>query len=443
MIRLTNLIAPSFYDVHKSIKANEYTHYWMYGGRGSTKSSVISIEIVLGMMKDPDANAIVMRKVGDTLKTSVFEQLVWAIDNLGVRQHWDVPKANLILTYKPTGQQIRFRGVDDPKKIKGTKFSRGYTKFVWFEECEEFNGMEEIRMVNQSLMRGGEQFVVFYSYNPPKSSNSWVNVESKITRPDRLNHHSTYLDVDPEWLGHQFLIEANHLKEVKPLAYQHEYLGEAIGTGGEVFDNVSCRAITDEEIANFWNVKRGIDFGYSRDPASYGVMHYDRKVKTLYIFHELYKVGLSNYELNTHVAAENVNNELIYCDSSEPKSISELLQYGRRVAGVKKGKDSIDYGIKFLQSLESIIIDDKRCPETAREFLTYELDRDNNGNFKAGYPDRNNHTIDMARYALNEEALLFRDKKEKSNLHPSMDDSDRIQRNIERFEKKQKRGNAW
>ena len=142
-------------------------------------------------------------------------------------------------------------------------------------------------------------------------------------------------------------------------------------------------------------------------------MHYDRKYKRLYIFHELYKVGLSNRAAYEHIVTENKNNEPIIADSAEPKSIHELLQYGLRMRGVKKGPDSIDYGIRFLQSLEAIIIDDTRCPETAREFLTYELDRDANGNWKAGYPDKNNHTIDMVRYALNDECLKFREEKPK------------------------------
>jgi phage terminase large subunit len=410
-IKLSNVIAPSFRSVHKAIKENKYTHYWLGGGRGSTKSSFVAIEIILGIMSDPEANAVALRKVKDTLKDSVFEQLSWAIEMLGVDRYWHKNVSPLSLTYIPTGQKILFRGADKPKKIKSIKFSRGYSKFIWYEEVDEFEGMEEIRMINQSLMRGGEKFVVFYSYNPPKSVNNWVNAEVKLTREDRLVHHSNYLTVPREWLGEQFIIEAEHLKETKPQAYAHEYLGEVTGTGGEVFDNVKIREITDEEIASFWNIKRGLDFGYAIDPLSYNVMHYDRKKKRLYIFHELYKVGLSNHGAYEHIRDENPNNELVYADSAEPKSIYELVQYGLRVIGVKKGPDSVEYGIKFLQSLEEIVIDDKRCPETAREFLTYELEKDANGNFKAKFPDKNNHAIDAVRYALNDEAILYMEEQ--------------------------------
>jgi phage terminase large subunit len=307
MTRLSNVIAPSFYKVHKAIKEKRYTHYWLGGGRGSTKSSFVAIETILGIMSDPEANAVSLRKVKDTLKDSVFEQLQWAIEVLGVGQYWHDSVSPLSLTYIPTGQKIIFRGADKPKKIKSIKFARGYCKFIWYEEVDEFEGMEEIRMINQSLMRGGSSFIVFYSYNPPKSANNWVNAEVQLTRKDRLFHHSNYLTVPREWLGDQFLIEAEHLKETKPTSYQHEYLGEVTGTGGEVFDNVKVRQISDDEISGFFNIKRGLDFGYAIDPLSYGVMHYDRKKKRLYIFHELFKVGMSNYALFGHIRTREYN----------------------------------------------------------------------------------------------------------------------------------------
>jgi len=412
-MNLSNIIAPSFHPVHKAIKANQYVHYWIKGGRGSTKSSFVAEEIVLGIMKDKTANAVALRKVKDTLKDSVYEQISWAIEVLGVEQFWHKSVSPLSFTYIPTGQKILFRGADKPKKIKSIKFSKGYCKFIWYEELDEFNGPEEIRMINQSLMRGGKDFVVFYSYNPPKGAANWVNAEAQLTRDDRLIHHSTYLDVPRAWLGDVFIAEAEHLKLTKPKAYEHEYTGEVTGTGGEIFDNIQCRRISNAEIETFDNIRRGIDFGYAIDPFAYNVMHYDRKYKRLFIFHEHYKVNLSNKAAYDEIVKENKANELITADSAEPKSINELRQYGLRIRAVKKGPDSVDYGIRFLQSLESIVIDDTRCPETAREFLNYELEKDANGNWKAGYPDANNHTIDATRYALNDESINFREEEKK------------------------------
>lgn len=416
-VNLFQLIAPSFYDVHNDIKQYLHTHYWLKGGRGSTKSSFVGIEIILGMMKDPFSNTMVLRKVGHYLKESVYEQLIWAIDALGVSQYWDAKISPMELTYTPTGQKILFRGADKPKKIKSTKLRKGYFKYVWYEEVDEFGGMEEIRMINQSLMRGGEKFVVFYSYNPPQSANNWVNAEAQLTGPNRLVHHSTYLDVPREWLGEQFIIEAEHLKQTKPDNYRHEYLGEITGTGGEVFANVQCRPISDEEIKEFEVIRRGLDFGFAVDPLSYVVCAYNRKYKRLFIYHEYYAVGASNRQVYNEIGKENKDNQPMYADSAEPRTINELRQYGLRIIPVKKGPDSVEYGIKFLQDLEAIIIDDTRCPETAREFLNYELEKDTQGNFKAGYPDKDNHSIDAVRYALNQECLKYREDQQKKKEH--------------------------
>ena len=401
MISLKQLIAPSFYEIHNDLKQFRHTHYWLKGGRGSTKSSFISLEVILGMMKDTQANAVVLRKVGQTLQGSVYEQLQWAVSVLGVEGYWVSKLSPLEMKYVADGREnkIVFRGADKPKKIKSTKFRKGYCKYIWYEEVDEFGGMEEIRTINQSLLRGGSDFVVFYSYNPPQSQSNWVNEEVLQKRNDRLVHHSTYLTVPPEWLGQQFLIEAEHLKNVKPMAYQHEYMGEVTGTGGEVFTNLTLREITDSEISHFAHIARGIDWGYAADPFHYTVNHYDKTRRRLYIYYEIQMLKLSNRKAAELVKAENKRNKLIVCDSAEPKSIAEMLAYNLKVLGAKKGADSVEYGIKWLQDLEEIVIDPKRCPNTAREFLEYELEKDANGNFKGHFPDKNNHSIDAVRYS--------------------------------------------
>lgn len=399
MTNLSFLISPPFFSVHNYIKNQKYTHFWLKGGRGSTKSSFISIEIILGLMQDQFANAVVLRKVGNNLKDSVYEQLEWAINVLGISQYWTRKINPLQLTYN-NGNKIIFRGADKPKKIKSTKFKNGYCKFIWYEEVDEFNGMEEIRIINQSLLRGGEKFFVFYSYNPPQSQRNWVNEEVLKVRNDTIVHHSTYLDVPKAWLGEQFFIEAEHLKSINKKAYDHEYLGEVTGTGGEVFKNVTVKPITDEQIQGFERLNRGIDWGYSIDPFAYTVNYYDKTRRRLYIFYEIYIVELSNRKAAELVKKENRYNRIIICDSAEPKSIAEFNSYGINVIGAKKRKDSIDYGIKFLQDIEEIIIDPIRCPNTINEFLNYELEKDNYGNWKALFPDKNNHLIDATRYSL-------------------------------------------
>lgn len=405
-IKLTDLIAPQFYSIHRDIKNNKYTHYKLYGGRGSTKSSFVGVEIITGMMDDPEANAICWRRYQNTLQESVYEQLIWAIEALGVSHLWKSSLSPLRLTYKPTGQKILFRGCDNPNKAKSLKLRKGYFKYIWIEERAEFEGAEDERTILQSLMRGGSHYVVFYTWNPPKSLNSWVNQDVLQIRDDTICNHSTYLTVPRAWLGEQFFIEAEELKKRNKMAYRHEYLGEATGTGGKVFDNVILREITPEEIAIFDKLKHGLDFGFAADPLAFLRMHYNKKQHRLYIFREIYQVNLKNREAAAKIKTINPENKIITADSEEPRSIAALNDYGLRVIGAKKGPGSVDFGMSFLSNeIDEIIIDPVTCPNAAREFSTYELEKDKNGNFKGGYPDKDNHTIDACRYALEDEII--------------------------------------
>lgn len=399
MQNLDTLIAPSFYKVHNAIE--DYTHFWLCGGRGSTKSSFVSIEIILGIMKNPDTNAVVLRKVGMYLKDSVFSQLQWAVEKLGVADKWEIKPSVPEMIFKKTGQKILFRGADKVQKLKSTKVAYGYIRYIWYEELDEFKGMAEIRSINQSMMRGGKKFTAFYSYNPPANRRSWVNREILKERDDMLIHKSTYLDVPKDWLGEQFFLEAEYLKKLQYDRYCHEYLGEVTGTGGEIFSNLEIRPISNEEKKTFDNIKCGVDFGFAADPFVYIVCYYHNN--RLFIFDEIYGKGMTNRRSADNILKKGYGNKMIVCDSAEPKSIHDLREFGLRVRGARKGPDSIEYGIKFLQGLEKIVIDKIKCPNTAREFSQYELERDTDGEFKSTYPDKNNHTIDAVRYALEDE----------------------------------------
>lgn len=410
MIKLTELLAPNNYQFHLDVKNNSYTHYWLKGGRGSTKSSAISIEIVLGIMRDAlegvMTNAVVIRRVKDTLRGSVYEQIQWAIYALGVEKDWDIPDSKLQMTYKPTGQVIIFKGADKPKKLKSTKVAKGYIKYIWYEECDEFESMDKLRNINQSLMRGGPTFQVFYSFNPPESQRNWANMEVQDEREDKVVYHSNYLSVPKDWLGEQFIIEAEHLKKVNVTKYEHDYLGAVTGTGGEVFRNLTIRQITDEEIESFDRIKNGLDFGYAADPLAYVLMHYDKTRRKLYIFGEIYKVQLGNSKAVELIKSLNIYNKRITADSAEPRTINEFKQLGLNIIGAKKGADSVDHGIKFLSDeIEEIIIDPYRAPNAKREFVGYEIEKDKNDNLKGEYPDKDNHTVDAVRYGMEDETL--------------------------------------
>jgi len=227
-------------------------------------------------------------------------------------------------------------------------------------------------------------------------------------RTDKYVHHSTYLDVPRQWLGEQFFIEAEHIKMTRADSYAHEYLGEVTGTGGEVFKNITIRGISEEELKAYDHIARGLDWGYTVDPFHYTVNHFDQKRRRLYIFFEIQKVGLRNREAAEMILQENKFFGEVVADSAEPKSIAELRDYGVPIVAARKGPDSVSYGIKWLQDLEKIVIDPKRCPQTAREFQKYELDRDGNGGFRSGFPDRDNHALDAIRYSRERNMQVIR-----------------------------------
>ena len=403
---LSKCIGKAFYSVHKDIQSGKHTYYDLTGGRGSLKSSFVSIEIIYSMMKKQNAkkHAVIYRKVGDTLETSVFSQIEWTVDILGVSHLWKLTKSPMRAEYLPTGQKIIFKGLDKAAKSKSIKVPFGYIGYLWFEEFDEFAGEEEIRKVQQSVVRGGNDFVVFKSMNPPKSRQNWANdyIEKEKLREDTLVSQTTYLTSPIEWLGQQFIDDAEWLKMVNPKAYEHEYLGIPIGNGTEVFDNLEIRQITDEEISRFDRLYRGVDWGWFPDPFHYGCMHYDSARMILYIFEEFRTNKMRNSETGK-ILKDKFNlgrYDVVTCDSAENKSISDYRAYGINARGAEKGPDSVRYGMKWLQSLIKIVIDPVRCPHTAKEFSKYEYELDKDGNPTSVYPDKDNHSIDAVRYGL-------------------------------------------
>jgi PBSX family phage terminase large subunit len=400
-INASDIISPRFHGTIRDILKEQHTHYYFKGGRGSTKSSMLSVMLVIIMMRDPNAHAVVLRRVADTLRESVVSQIEWAIEKLGVSHEWKKTVSPLQFTRISTGQKIMFRGADNPEKIKSLKVSRGYMKIIWFEELSEFRNPEAIRNIRQSLARGGEQ-LFFYSYNPPKSLRNWVNayVETQKDRDDVLVHSSTYRTVPKEWLGSVFLAEAEDLKRTNPQVYKHEYLGEPVGTGAEVFTNIVTRNLTNEEIAGFDVIYQGLDFGFAADPLAYVKLYHDKARRRITFIDEIYKPGLPNKQAVDEIKLKNPDNGLVTADSAEPRTIHEFKSYGLWLKPARKGPDSIAHGIKWLQDLNEIIIDPRRTPNIYREFSGYELEEDKFGNLKGVFPDKDNHSIDATRYAL-------------------------------------------
>lgn len=404
-INLSELLPKHFHSLWKATKDREKLNIVAKGGRGSGKSSDISIIITQLIMRYP-MNAVVVRKTDNTLATSVFEQIKWAIEEQKVSHLFKVKVSPMEITYVPKGNRIIFRGAQNPERLKSLKDSRFPFSIMWIEELAEFKTEDEVTTITNSMLRGelddGLFYKFFFSYNPPKRKQSWVNKKYETSfQPDNtFVHHSTYLD-NP-FISKQFIQEAESAKERNEQRYRWEYMGEAIGSGVVPFNNLQIEKIPDELYDNFDNIRNGADFGYAADPLAFTRWHYDKKKRILYAMDEIYGVQMSNREFAKELWKRGYQSDEIYCDSAEPKSIDELKkEHGiKRVKGVKKGPDSVEYGEQWLNDLDAIVIDPNRTPNIAREFENIDYETDKDGNVKPRLEDKDNHTIDATRYAL-------------------------------------------
>jgi PBSX family phage terminase large subunit len=336
--------------------------------------------------------------VAATLKDSVYAQMKWAINILDLNDEFECKVSPLEIVYKKTGQTIYFRGLDDETKLKSIKPPFGYIGILWKEEKDQMKGAAEERSVNQSVLRGGDVSYDFSSYNPPKSKSAWVNKEKLVPNPNRVIHTSNYLEAPPEWLGKKFIEDAAHLKEVNPAAYAHEYMGEANGDGGNVFEYLEIRTITDEEIKRMDRIYQGVDFGWYPDQFAFLRTYYDSAREKIYILDELYVNKWSNAQTAEWIQKKGYDDYGIICDSAEPKSVNDFRDAGLPARGAIKGPGSVEYGFKWLQS-RTIVIDPARTPNAYSEIVGYEYERDRDGNVISGYPDENDHAISALRYA--------------------------------------------
>lgn len=348
--------------MHKYIKENKYTHYFLKGGRGSTKSSFAAVEMILYIMRNKDVNGVCIRRVGNSLRTSVFNQLLWAIDELNVSHLWEKKPSYLQLVYKPTGQEIIFRGADDVSKIKSVKFNKGFCGFVWFEECDEFKSCEDILSINQSLLRGGKKYIVLYTYNPPRNKAHWLNEYSKVERDDKLVHHSTYLTTPKKWLGQQFIKEAEILKKTSYDLYLHQYMGESLEQTGKILKNYT---VSSEEYKGdvFF---MGQDFGFNHPNVILLLGFGDDKI---YIIKELYERGLETREIIKKAEEMFDKDTVMWCDSAEPDRIKAFRYAGFKAVGVSKDKGSIRAQLDYLMSKKIII--HPSCKNTIREIESW------------------------------------------------------------------------
>lgn len=390
------VLGKAFVDINRQIKPN--IEYVFEGGRGGLKSSFVAFKIVELIKNNPQMHACITRQVAGTLKDSVYANMKWAINELGLTEEFECKVSPLEIKYIKTGQTIYFRGLDDETKLKSIKPEFGYIGILWKEEKDQMKGDAQERSVNQSVLRGGDESYDFSSYNPPKSKSNWVNRIKLIPNPKRVIHHSSYLEAPAEWLGQKFIDDAAHLKEINPEAYEHEYLGVPNGDGGNVFEYLEIRDITDEEISRMDRIFAGVDYGWYPDAFCYLRTYYDSAREKIYLIDELYVNKWSNSKTAGWIKKKGYDDYTMICDSAEPKSVNDFRDAGLPARGAIKGPGSIEYGFKFLQT-KTIVIDPKRTPNAYKEITEYEYDRDKEGNVISGYPDGNDHAISALRYA--------------------------------------------
>ena len=412
-IKSDTLFAKKYNDAFRTIMKHKKERYTFTGGRASCKSSFISLVIIILIVMFPNYNALILRKTAKTLRRSVFEQIVWAINKLGLSKRFKVPKsqtASLPITYIRKNGQIQyiiFAGSDNPEKLKSIKVSSGYFAILWIEEKTEFTPAE-LQNIKISVLRGGKIFYIFESYNPPSATRHWCNREANISDPNRMIIHTTYKDIPREWLGDAILHDIEQTRLSNLQVYENIYLGIITGTGQNVFENVELREITGEEIASFDYLYSGIDWGYYPDPFAFSTSAFNPSKQILYIFDELYMKKQGNFEafqaLSEHMASCGmyIAYNRITADSAEPKSIADFRSWGGNVRGAIKGIGSREASFKWLQGLKKIVIDPSRCPHIADEFTLYEYEIDRHtGEIMSGYPDgQPDHGIDSVRYAL-------------------------------------------
>jgi len=382
-----------------------YGQFWKYrgryratkGSRASKKSKTTALWIIASMMKYPQANTLVIRKVFRTILDSCFTDLQWAAERLGVSNKWDFKLSPLEATYKPTGQKILFRGLDDPMKIASVAVKTGCLCWCWIEEAYEIMNEADFDMIDESI-RGEVPEGLFkqitLTFNPWNERHWMKRRFFDVEDPNILAMTTNYM-------CNEFLDEADRkqfedMKIRNPRRYRTAGLGDWGIVEGTVFENWHEAEYT---LSNIGNAKTmaGLDFGYTNDPTAFVIAFLNQERRIIYVWDEIYKKGLTNRMIYNEIEQAGYVKESIKGDSAEPKSIEELREMGLRIRGARKGKDSVMNGIQFLQDYEMIV--HPRCVNFLTEISNYTWERDRFGQLVNRPIDDFNHLMDALRYA--------------------------------------------
>jgi len=371
------------------------------------------------MMEYPQANLLVVRKVFRTLKDSCYSDLKWAINRLGVDEFWETKESPIEMTYKPTGQKILFRGLDDPLKITSITVETGMLCWMWLEECYEITNEDSFNMLDESI-RGqspGNLFKQITLTLNPWNEKHWVKRRFFDTEddPDILAKTTNYKC--NEFLDEADLKVFETMKKNNPRRYKVAGLGEWGIVDGLVYENWEEKEFSTNEISGRKDIKSafGLDFGYTNDPTALFCGLIDLEKKEIFVFDEIYKKALRNRMIYDEISKRGYSKEKITADSAEPKSIDELRDLGlRRISGAAKGKDSINNGIQFIQGFKIYI--HPKCVNFITEISNYTWDKDRFGNTTNKPIDDFNHLMDAFRYAI--EDFISKPKIGALNFNP-------------------------
>ena len=390
-----------------------YKTYWNFkgryrvckGSRASKKSKTTALFFIKSMMDQryKGANLLVVRKTYRTLKDSCFTELKWAIHRLGVDAWWSIKESPLEMTYIPTGQKIYFRGLDDPLKVTSITVDVGQLCWMWIEEAYEITKESDFDMLDESI-RGASEGDLFkqitLTFNP-WNERHWIKKRffDHPEDPDILAMTTNYMC--NEWLDAADLAVFERMKRENPRRYRVAGLGDWGIVDGLIFENWKEEAFDLEEVKRIQGVQSafGLDFGYTNDPSALFCGMIDQTGKKIYVFDEMYKKGMSNEAIHAEITSMGYSKEKITADCAEPKSIARLYDLGiHRIRAARKGKDSVNNGIDFIQDYEIII--HPRCVNFITEISNYTWDVDKFEN-KLNKPiDDFNHLMDAMRYAL-------------------------------------------
>lgn len=388
-----------------------YGTFWRYkgryrivkGSRASKKSKTTALNYITEMMEYPEANLLVVRKTYRTLKESCFTELKWAMKRLNVEQHWKVTESPLQMEYIPTGQKIYFRGLDDPLKVTSITVDVGVLCWMWIEEAYEITSEPDFDMLDESI-RGKVPAGLFKQITltlNPWNEHHWIKKRFFDAEPDEDILALTTNYKCNEWLDEADLKVFERMKKNNPRRYKVAGLGDWGIVDGLIYENWKEEKFDVDEIRQRSGIQSafGLDFGYTNDPSTLFASLVDESNKKIYVFDEMYEYGMSNERIAEHVQKMQFSKEKIIADSAEPKSIDRLYDLGlRRIKGARKGKDSIQNGIDFIQDFEIII--HPQCVNFLTEISNYTWDSDKFGK-KTNKPiDDFNHLMDAMRYAL-------------------------------------------